>query len=59
MTSTAVIFTKLTVVQLHYVEILYTKFHLNEPRNMRSVGRNLFAESMAVTKPIVTELTSA
>jgi hypothetical protein len=48
MAFTAANFTKLTVVQLHYTEILYTKFHLNEPRNIGSVGRNSFVESVAV-----------
>jgi hypothetical protein len=58
MVFTATIFTKLTVVQLHYVQILYTKFHLNEPKNMGSLGRNWFVKSrsVAVIKLIVTEL---
>jgi hypothetical protein len=59
MTFTAAIFTKLTVVQVHYMEMLYAKLHLNEPRSMGSVGINSFVECMAVTKLFSTELMSA
>jgi hypothetical protein len=41
MAFTAVIFTKFTIVQQHFMEI-FTEFHLNSSRNMESTGRKSF-----------------
>ena len=59
MTFTAPIFTKLTVIERHPVQIFYTEFHPNQLRNVAIMGRGLFAllsKCMIVTAPIFTKL---